>query len=80
MPLIQGMAWTLIVAGWKFMNRSTKFSGQTIGAKIRRWWWGVNNWKIPSSDWKGTLRDEKLASDVDDYMMAKMSSGGMSDD
>ena len=47
MPLIQGMAWSLIVAGWRYFNRGTKFSGQTVGAKIRRWWWGVNNWSIP---------------------------------
>lgn len=46
MPLIQGMAWTLIVSGWRYANRTSKFSGQTVGARIRRWWWGVNNWKI----------------------------------
>ncbi|CAK1362224.1 unnamed protein product [Cercospora beticola] len=52
MPLVQGLAWSLIVAGWRHWNASAKFSGQTIGAKIRRWWWGVNNWKIPEhSKW-----------------------------
>lgn len=48
MPLVQGLAWTLIVAGWKHFNTATKFSGQTAGARLRRWWWGVNNWSLPS--------------------------------
>lgn len=47
MPLVQGMAWTLIVSGWRHMNRSSTLKGQSVGAKIRRWWWEVNNWKIP---------------------------------
>nr|POE86483.1 uncharacterized protein c14c4.01c [Quercus suber] len=48
MPLVQGLAWTLIVAGWKHWNRDTQLVGQTMGAKIRRWWWGVNDWHIPA--------------------------------
>ena len=75
MPLVQGMAWTLIVSGWRFMNTASKFSGQTVGAKIRRWWWGVNNWAIPAGA-RGTLRDEKIASDVEDYVTTKFSSAG----
>ncbi|TKA26600.1 hypothetical protein B0A50_04708 [Salinomyces thailandicus] len=47
MPLIQGLTWTLLVSGWRHFNRGTKFSGQTVGARIRRWWWGVNDWRIP---------------------------------
>ena len=23
-------------------------AGQGVGAKVRRWWWGVNNWEVPS--------------------------------
>ncbi|KAK0937670.1 hypothetical protein LTR48_003940 [Friedmanniomyces endolithicus] len=49
MPLVQGMAWTLIVSGWRHWNASTTFTGRTAGAKIRRWWWGVNNWTIPDT-------------------------------
>lgn len=60
MPLIQGVAWTLIVAGWRHWNANAKFSGQTIGARIRRWWWGVNNWEIPA-DHRGTLRNRAAA-------------------
>lgn len=58
MPFVQGLAWTLIVAGWRHLNRSSRFSGRTVGARIRRWWWEVNNWKVPD---KGMLRDEKVA-------------------
>jgi hypothetical protein len=52
MPLVQGMAWTLIVSGWRHMNRSSTLKGQSVGAKIRRWWWEVNNWKIPETSEK----------------------------
>ncbi|WPH03378.1 Hypothetical protein R9X50_00625700 [Acrodontium crateriforme] len=47
MPLVQGLTWTLVVAGWRHWNAATKFGGRSVGAKVRRWWWGVNNWKIP---------------------------------
>ncbi|KAF1952176.1 DUF1770-domain-containing protein [Byssothecium circinans] len=47
MCFAQGVLWTLILNGWRHWNRSSQFSGKTVGAKIRRWWWGVNNWKIP---------------------------------
>lgn len=43
----QGLLWSLVLSGWRHVNRSSKFSGRGIGARIRRWWWGVNNWKIP---------------------------------
>jgi len=46
-PLVQGVIWTLVLAGWRHWNQASRFSGATIGARIRRWWWGVNNWKIP---------------------------------
>jgi len=47
MCFAQGLVWTLILNGWRHMNRSSKFSGRSIGARIRRWWWGVNNWTLP---------------------------------
>jgi hypothetical protein len=43
----QGMLWTLILSGWRHVNRSSKFSGRGVGARLRRWWWGVNKWQIP---------------------------------
>jgi len=74
MPLVQGMAWTLIVAGWRFFNRSSQFSGRTIGSKIRRWWWGVNNWRIEEDS--RTLRDPKIADSVGEYVIAQSSTAG----
>ena len=56
----QGVVWTLILSGWRHWNSSAKFSGKSVGAKVRRWWWGVNNWKIPETK----LRDTKLAKNV----------------
>lgn len=43
----QGLIWTLALSGWRHLNRSSKFSGRGVGARLRRWWWGVNNWKLP---------------------------------
>lgn len=61
MPLVQGTVWTLLVSGWRHFNRASQFSGQSVGARIRRWWWGVNNWKLPP---KAKLSDPKLAEDI----------------
>ncbi|KAL7275156.1 hypothetical protein RUND412_001918 [Rhizina undulata] len=46
-PLIQGLAYNLFVTGWRAWNRGAKFRGASLGARVRRWWWGVNNWKLP---------------------------------
>lgn len=58
----QGLLWTLVLSGWRHLNRSSKFSGRGVGARVRRWWWGVNNWKIPNQG--PSLRNEKLARNV----------------
>jgi hypothetical protein len=68
MCFAQGVVWTLILSGWRHWNRSAKFSGQSVGAKVRRWWWGVNNWKIP--DAKSKLKDTKLAKNVSEVSAA----------
>ncbi|KAF2092716.1 DUF1770-domain-containing protein, partial [Rhizodiscina lignyota] len=49
LALAQGFLWTLIMAGWRHFNRggAGKFSGQRVGARLRRWWWGVNGWTLP---------------------------------
>ena len=47
LPLLQGVIWTLVVAGWRHTNRASQLSGASVGARIRRWWWGVNGWKLP---------------------------------
>ncbi|EEH46097.2 uncharacterized protein PADG_02247 [Paracoccidioides brasiliensis Pb18] len=49
LPLIQGTLWTLALAGWRHWNRGAQFTGRSLGTRIRRWWWNVNNWKIPQS-------------------------------
>ena len=71
MPLVQGIGWTLIVSGWRHWNGSARFSGQTLGAKIRRWWWGVNNWKIP----EGKLKDRELAEGAAEFYKTSANSG-----
>ena len=48
MPLTQGIIWNLAVFGWRTWNRGVKFQGQGVGAKVRRWWWGVNGWSLPA--------------------------------
>ncbi|CAD0082129.1 unnamed protein product [Aureobasidium vineae] len=78
MPLTQGLLWTLVVAGWRSWNTvhntSSKFSGSSIGARLRRWWWQTNNWSIPGS--KSSLRDQRLAGQVQEYYQAEFSSAG----
>lgn len=62
MCFAQGVLWTLVLNGWRHWNRSAKFSGQGVGARIRRWWWGVNNWSIPKS--KSRLGNSRLTKNV----------------
>ena len=57
LPLVQGTLWTLALSGWRYWNRGAQFTGQSIGSRIRRWWWGVNHWEIPE-------KKKKLARDV----------------
>lgn len=68
MCFAQGVLWTLLLNGWRHWNRSAKFSGQSVGARIRRWWWGVNDWKIPNA--KSRLGDTKLAKNVSEVSVA----------
>lgn len=65
MPLTQGIVWNLLLFGWRNWNRGAKFSGQTLGSRVRRWWWGVNNWELPKAD---LLKETKrtLAGEVKD--------------
>jgi hypothetical protein len=71
MCFAQGVLWTLILSGWRHFNRSAKFSGHSVGAKIRRWWWGVNKWQMPGQ--KGSrLADGKLAEGVKEVSVTFM--------
>lgn len=57
MPLTQGLAWRLGMFGWRHWNTGVNFQGRGLGAKIRRWWWGVNGWKLPD---EGGLGGKKM--------------------
>ena len=57
LPLVQGTVWTLVLSGWRYWNRGAQFTGQSVGSRLRRWWWGVNHWEIPE-------KKNKLAGDV----------------
>jgi hypothetical protein len=47
MPLAQGVLYNLFLCGWQHWNRSARVHGNTIGARVRRWWYGVNDWPLP---------------------------------
>lgn len=47
LPLVQGTLWTLALAGWRYWNRGAAMQGNSLGTRIRRWWYRVNNWEIP---------------------------------
>ncbi|KAK1599118.1 uncharacterized protein LY79DRAFT_665648 [Colletotrichum navitas] len=49
MPLVQGVVYNLFLIGWHHWNRNAQVHGSSIGAKVRRWWYGVNNWQLPPS-------------------------------
>lgn len=56
--------WTLALQGWRHWNRGTKLSGKNAGARIRRWWWRVNNWPLDqsaSSIIRSASKDKKFA-------------------
>lgn len=61
LPLIQGTLWTLALSGWRYWNRGAAFSGQSMGTKVRNWWWNVNNWEIPH---ESGLKNKNLAEGV----------------
>ncbi|KAH3234074.1 hypothetical protein KXV30_000400 [Aspergillus fumigatus] len=64
LPLIQGTLWTLALSGWRYWNRTASLSGQTLGSRLRRWWYEVNNWKLPPLS---TTKDPRLAAKVEDF-------------
>ncbi|KAK3940491.1 hypothetical protein QBC46DRAFT_385114 [Diplogelasinospora grovesii] len=54
MPFAQGILYNLFICGWQQWNRNAQLSGSSVGAKVRRWWWRVNDWPVP-----GELPSEK---------------------
>lgn len=73
LPLIQGTLWTLALSGWRYWNRTASLSGQTLGSRLRRWWYEVNNWKLPPLS---TTKDPRLAAKVEDFYTAQFSNAG----
>ncbi|KKA26922.1 hypothetical protein TD95_004893 [Thielaviopsis punctulata] len=47
MPMLQGVVYNLLLCGWQHWNKSAQIHGTSLGARVRRWWYGVNNWVIP---------------------------------
>ncbi len=65
------MLWTLVLSGWRFWNKNAEFSGASVGSRVRRWWYGVNNWEIPV-----TLKGEEMAEKVGEVSLPRFKSGG----
>ncbi|TGO51443.1 hypothetical protein BCON_0161g00160 [Botryotinia convoluta] len=74
MPLIQGIAVTLLWAGWKHWNKNAKLSGNSAGARVRRWWYTVNNWPIKEKIAE-IGKNAKLAAELGDYYKTQASAG-----
>ncbi|KAI0526474.1 hypothetical protein F5B22DRAFT_641618 [Xylaria bambusicola] len=55
MPLAQGVLYNLAIVGWQHWNQNAQMSGSSVGARLRRWWYGVNNWPLPerAKAWEG---------------------------
>ena len=47
MPFLQGIIYNLFLLGWQSWNRNARLHGNSVGARVRRWWYGVNNWPLP---------------------------------
>lgn len=54
MPMLQGVVYNLAWCGWQHWNKNAQLSGNSWGAKARRWWYGVNKWRIDgrSNNWQ----------------------------
>ncbi|KAI1769073.1 DUF1770-domain-containing protein [Hypoxylon sp. FL1150] len=46
MPFAQGVLYNLAICGWHHWNKNARLSGNSAGARVRRWWYGVNNWPL----------------------------------
>ena len=64
LPLAQGVLWNMAMFGWRFWNRGTKFQGQTFGARVRKWWWEVNNWTLPAQ--AGKVQKKEFAKSAEE--------------
>ncbi|EYE93425.1 DUF1770 domain-containing protein [Aspergillus ruber CBS 135680] len=69
LPLVQGTLWTLALSGWRYWNRNASLSGRTLGSRIRRWWYEVNNWKLPPLKF---TKDARFAGQVEDCELERL--------
>ncbi|KAK1140240.1 hypothetical protein N8T08_010537 [Aspergillus melleus] len=77
LPLIQGTVWTLALSGWRFWNRNASLSGQTLGSRIRRWWYETNNWKLPPLSLSlPSAKDPQFAARTEDFYTAQFANAG----
>ncbi|KAI1393777.1 DUF1770-domain-containing protein [Hypoxylon trugodes] len=60
MPFAQGVLYNLAICGWHHWNKNARLSGNTTGARLRRWWYGVNNWPLPKNATTTTTRRTRL--------------------
>jgi len=75
------------VFGWRAWNQETKFAGAGVGARVRRWWWDVNGWRVPGLSALGTsagvrrgvdaeVLAEKTAQQAEEFWIAQFGSAG----
>lgn len=69
LPLTQGLIWRLAVFGWRAFNTGTHFKGRGTGARLRRWWWGVNGWSMPANG-------KTTSDDVAEFVVNKFGNAG----
>ncbi|RJE19921.1 hypothetical protein PHISCL_07747 [Aspergillus sclerotialis] len=72
LPFVQGTLWTLALSGWRYWNRNASLSGHTLGSRIRRWWYEVNNWKVPPR----LTKDPRVAAQVEEFYTSEFSNAG----
>ncbi|OJJ87178.1 DUF1770 domain-containing protein [Aspergillus glaucus CBS 516.65] len=73
LPLVQGTLWTLALSGWRYWNRNASLSGRTLGSRVRRWWYEVNNWKLPPLKF---TKDSRFAGQVEDFYKTQFANAG----
>jgi len=72
LPLVQGVGYHMLILGWRHWNQGSKFVGQSLGARVRRWWWEVNGWKRPKNT---TPMKEGFAKEAKDFYVGRFGSG-----
>lgn len=79
LPLLQGTLWSFLQLGWRHWNAAANLSGNTLGSRIRRWWYKTNNWSLPTLNnmKKGVskvTKDRKLAEEMAEVSKAFLNS------